>query len=859
MSNNNKDSEFNDAFIMRHIKMIRELYEAEIFLDEKILAPGIYKKESFVLFDRQWLIKWKNIVGFEQLKDKCKNCKTDDQIKKIINEVRNLFIELDTFQKLKELGDMDCTKLKKNVKKNTINEESDFIPILSIYSSYFSKSIKGSFTINSEISKGVIFIHDAFPEKGKEQKLILLYKEAGNSKDFIRPVITLDPKAKLQSVIKDLKNKPIDEILNKKELNLKIIKPIETNKKKESESKEEEEKRKKAEIERQEKEEKERKEKEEKERKEKEEKEKKEKAEKEKLNFEKSLWNKYELLHRRYKTKLECFDNTIEIFNKILGSLKDQQKLINSIISKNYSLFPGSDYTQSTALNLIKKELDNNLSQITSNMDLYKRTMIDQLKKHKEDSKAKEKEFYNQFIKLINKYNDSKVLLEKAKNKYYQSIKAAEMSLKYSKSMKVKNIDNSHESQVTIQKLEDKAKELLNEAKKNYDKYIACLKDANKNREESIEKQKQLIKLYQTFEEKDGELISSLLKAIYNRQREKYQSETDFLAEMDSAIKAINVPNDNINLIKTYNSKEKPDEEIPLVQYEPQIDFEKASNPEDYKINHEIIKSMKTVIPDIMPNFDLEKEGQKQEMRELSKKIFVTNIPFTSDEKKKLMEYLEQKWSQTYFLIYLSKQRTNGRFARTQKLVKDLAEILNLILQTAEKQNDFEAAKNCMILSQTYYYDEKDKDGNNRKKYLIEFILDYKWLRTPAFWRGIIEEMIVKEAKKYMSLNPKEPDLFDKSRKECCDRLSNICFSQLLPYANNMKEFFVDDRLIVKIIDEFVEKYQIQKEFADTIYAGVISDKPEEVEKLRKEYKDNPNFENELMSLEEVKKLKGVA
>ena len=620
-----------------------------------------------------------------------------------------------------------------------------------------------------------------------------------------------------------------------------------------NEEKEKEEKEKK------EKEEKERKEKEEKERKEKEEKEKKEKAEKEKLNFEKSLWNKYELLHRRYKTKLECFDNTIEIFNKLLGSLKDQQKLINSIISKNYSLFPGSDYTQSTALNLIKKELDNNLSQITSNMDLYKRTMIDQLKKHKEDSKAKEKDFYNQFIKLINKYNDSKVLLEKAKNKYYQSIKAAEMSLKYSKSMKVKNIDNSHESQVTIQKLEDKAKELLNEAKKNYDKYIACLKDANKNREESIEKQKQLIKLYQTFEEKDGELISTLLKAIYNRQREKYQSETDFLAEMDSAIKAINVPNDNINLIKAYNSKEKPDEEIPLVQYEPQIDFEKASNPEDYKINHEIIKSMKTVIPDIMPNFDLEKEGQKQEMRELSKKIFVTNIPFTSDEKKKLMEYLEQKWSQTYFLIYLSKQRTNGRFARTQKLVKDLAEILNLILQTAEKQNDFEAAKNCMILSQTYYYDEKDKDGNNRKKYLIEFILNYKWLRTPGFWRGIIEEMIVKEAKKYMSLNPKEPDLFDKSRKECCDRLSNICFSQLLPYANNMKEFFVDDRLIVKIIDEFVEKYQIQKEFADTIYAGVFSDKPEEVEKLRKEYKDNPNFENELMSLEEVKKLKGVA
>ena len=119
--------------------------------------------------------------------------------------------------------------------------------------------------------------------------------------------------------------------------------------------------------------------------------------------------------------------------------------------------------------------------------------------------------------------------------------------------------------------------------------------------------------------------------------------------------------------------------------------------------------------------------------------------------------------------------------------------------------------------------------------------------------------MTVDEAKKYMKLNPKEPSVFDKDKKECIERLSNICFSQLLPYANNMKEFFVDDRLIVKIIDEFVEKYQIQKELADSIYMGVISEKMEEIEKLRKEYQDNPNFENELKSLEEVKKLHGAS
>ena len=118
--------------------------------------------------------------------------------------------------------------------------------------------------------------------------------------------------------------------------------------------------------------------------------------------------------------------------------------------------------------------------------------------------------------------------------------------------------------------------------------------------------------------------------------------------------------------------------------------------------------------------------------------------------------------------------------------------------------------------------------------------------------------MITSEAKKYMALNPNEPSLFDKDNETSVEKLSNICFSQILPYANNMKEFFMDDRLILKIIDEFLEKYHVQKELANTIYSGVISDKLEEIEKMRKEYKENPNFENELMTLDEVRKQKGI-
>ena len=575
------------------------------------------------------------------------------------------------------------------------------------------------------------------------------------------------------------------------------------------------------------------------------------------INFDQCLWNKYQIIHKRYKRKCEYFENAIDIFSRLSGSLKDHQKVINYILFKNLILFPEQDFTQANALNSIKKLLELEFTQININLELLKKTLIDQFKKHKEDSRLIEKEAHAQFLKILAKYNDSKALMEKYKNKYHQAVKVAESSLRTSKTMKVKNVDISQESHLTIQKLEDKAKELLLEAKKYYDKYSNSVKEVNKNREESIEKQSNLLKLYQNLELKDGEYLINILGLMINRLKEENEAKKNILIEMEQIINAIDLNKDKEALIKIYNSEEKPDELVNLVQYEPQIDFEKGNNPDEYKINHEIIVAMKSVIPDLMPNFDIEKENRKQEMRELSKKIFAINVAFTDDEKKKLMEYLQEKWSQNYFLIYLSKQRTNGRFARSQKLVNDLAEILTLILQTSEQEKDYEAARNCMILSQTYYYEDKDKDGNVKKKYLLEFILTYKWLRAPEFWRGLIEKMVLLETKKYADSNPNEPSLFDESNEKSRERLSNLCFSQLLPYSNNMREFYMDDRIIVRIIDEFVQKYHVQKEFADSIY-GVVNSNPEEIEKLRQEYNNNPNIENELLSLEEVKKQRGI-
>lgn len=61
MSNSNIYYELDDDFIIRCLQMISEIYEGEIFLNDKILIKKLKKTESFVLLDKEWLENWNNI------------------------------------------------------------------------------------------------------------------------------------------------------------------------------------------------------------------------------------------------------------------------------------------------------------------------------------------------------------------------------------------------------------------------------------------------------------------------------------------------------------------------------------------------------------------------------------------------------------------------------------------------------------------------------------------------------------------------------------------------------------------------------------------------------------------------------
>ena len=194
-----------------------------------------------------------------------------------------------------------------------------------------------------------------------------------------------------------------------------------------------------------------------------------------------------------------------------------------------------------------------------------------------------------------------------------------------------------------------------------------------------------------------------------------------------------------------------------------------------------------------------------------------------------------------YFLIVLSKLRTNNRFQQKNQIIDLLGDILNDILKVAENDKLYENAKNCVILSQTFYYEE-----NNVKHYLLEKIVKNKWLTSVDFWTNFIDKMIDQEINKFLSnhLEVKKSQILngsDEINDKMKLKISELLFSQLLPYVNNMNEFKLDLKSIVYVTEFFCEKYKfLGEEHQESIY-GLISDDKAKIEKFRNEYKKDNN------------------
>jgi len=160
------------------------------------------------------------------------------------------------------------------------------------------------------------------------------------------------------------------------------------------------------------------------------------------------------------------------------------------------------------------------------------------------------------------------------------------------------------------------------------------------------------------------------------------------------------------DLLTNYKQKE----EIEYVQYKTEINFDQCDDGLELNI---CVMAYNEIAENIgkYKDIELDKKTKILEPNTEIKRILNLDGKITENDAQKLEEYLKKDsdTGQQIFINYLNILRTNGRYQKSKKFIEIMGKLLNIILKYAEKEKNYEKAKNCIILSQTFYYNDEIK------------------------------------------------------------------------------------------------------------------------------------------------------
>ena len=247
---------------------------------------------------------------------------------------------------------------------------------------------------------------------------------------------------------------------------------------------------------------------------------------------------------------------------------------------------------------------------------------------------------------------------------------------------------------------------------------------------------------------------------------------------------------------------------------------------------------MKSKLKTVFLNFNENEEKDKLEYRIIYSKLMNDGIILNENELEKVKSSLLKKEYRNFFLTFLSNQRKNGKYTRKKEIIEILGIILNKILDITEQDIDYNSVKNTILLSQTFYYENENKE----KIYIEESIKNHHYIKKIDFWKNLIEYMISEEINrqyepKYnnfkefpMNINSKNTFLNsfnfeinkhfnEKKEEEKQNIIAKICFTQLISYVNVMQQFGINKNQINELITLFSNKYSIVENDLEQIYA----------------------------------------
>ena len=543
----------------------------------------------------------------------------------------------------------------------------------------------------------------------------------------------------------------------------------------------------------------------------------------------------YENIQKRISTKKDYLENINSYFKNLESLFREiPEKIYNYNYNLSNFIVAPDEQNIHDSVKSMGKDIFGEIVEILK----FLREMINHISTYR-NTLNKEITIYEELKKINKDLKEEKEKLKKNKEMFHKVGKKAEDDIKnFIKN--IPDINDIYENEIInfdLNRIVENPREVFKNYKNSLDRANKLIKKFNS-------KQLLLFNYYPELSSEEGVFFFRLIK-LYLQYLEKKNSDLNANIEKIKNNKHLETNTKLIELIEISENNKKEEKIQSLIPYQSELDFNKCKDDKQFELFSNSMNIIKNFISnDLFPNYDYDIEVKNYRMSKVIKKLFNE----TGELDPKLIEdYLNILGDPSVYrglFVVLSQLRTNSKFLRDRNVIDLLGNGFNVITEYSANNKIYDNIKNCIILSQTYYYEDEKKN----KVYIFERIKGNKYLRNSRFWRDFIQDMIKKEFKRFELVFPDANIKIDKNigiTKKIKEKLNEVVFSQLLTYASNMKDFEIDKKIIIKIMDEFIQKYNyLSKTNKDNIYM-VITQGEEDIEKLRKEY--DPSLEDELI------------
>ena len=523
------------------------------------------------------------------------------------------------------------------------------------------------------------------------------------------------------------------------------------------------------------------------------------------MNFEDNLWGKVIDLHERYKRQNDNINNIIYLLTQFQNVLYYYGRDLKKAANKNLTLFEENNTTQSFLLQAFLNNLKIQGENFSRKYNEIKEIITEPSKKIFKDLNNKEEKDFNNFIKTQKSYEKLLDKMKSSEKNYQQYVQIAEENTKkYVESQ----LNNKNEEDILYN--EEVSENSLIDANNYETQYLNNVNKANELRNDYNKYQNIYLQNYYSLNFQVGTTINNIVISYISLMKDLLGNILTDIDILSDKIRKLDITQDIYEYINQNKSNLKPEENINFQYYKPKtkLDLDSLNPMLDYKI----IQLMKSRLKTVFLNFNESEEKEKIEFRIIYSKLFNDGIILDEKEIEKIKSSLLKKEYRNFFILYLNNQRKNGRYIRKKEIIKILAIMLNEILDINEKEIDMNSVKNTILLSQTFYYENEDKE----KIYIDESLKNHHWVKTIEFWKNLIEYMISEELNRQYAFNTKKFE--EKKEEEKSNVVSIVCFTQLISYVNIMQQFGIDKNQINDLIQLFVKKYSIDNNYLEQIY-----------------------------------------